>query len=43
LPTDITDAEARELISDVQAVLDIAMEAWCHEAVRDRLRDLQHR
>jgi AbiV family abortive infection protein len=41
LPTDITDAEARELISDVQAVLDIAMEAWCHEAVRDRLRDLQ--
>lgn len=41
LPADITAAEPHELISDVQAVLGVAMEAWCHEAVRGRLRDLQ--
>ncbi|HEV2373717.1 MAG TPA: AbiV family abortive infection protein [Streptosporangiaceae bacterium] len=41
LPADITTEEAHELISDVQAVLDVAMKAWCHKAVRDRLRDLQ--
>jgi len=41
LPGEITAAEAHELMSDVQAVLDVAVEAWCHDAVRDRLQELQ--
>jgi AbiV family abortive infection protein len=43
LPADITASEADELISDVQAVLEVAVAAWCHEEIRDRLRDLQQR
>jgi len=39
LPTEITDAEARQLISDVQCVLDIARQGWCHSAVLERIRE----
>jgi|SRR5215467_5902273 len=41
LPADIPAPEAHELISDVEAVLDVAVEAWCHKAVRERLRNVQ--
>lgn len=41
LPAEITDAEARQLISDVQGVLDVAKQGWCHDAVLDRIREAQ--
>jgi AbiV family abortive infection protein len=41
LPTAITAAEAQELIDDVQTVLDVAVQGWCHDAVLDRLREAQ--
>jgi hypothetical protein len=39
LPAEITDAEAHQLISDVQGVLDVAKQGWCHDAVLDRIRE----
>lgn len=40
MPSDITVAEAAELASDVQTVLDIAVQAWCHDGMRERLREV---
>lgn len=39
LPTEITAAEARQLISDVQGVLDVAKQGWCNDAVLERIRE----
>jgi AbiV family abortive infection protein len=39
LPAEITDDEARELVSDVQGVLDVAKQGWCHDAVLERIRE----
>ena len=41
LPENLTTAEARELIADVQAVLDVAARAWCHDQVRHELDEVQ--
>ena len=41
LPGNITAAQARELTADVQAVLDVAARAWCHDQVRERLGEVQ--
>ena len=40
MPSDITTAETAELAPDVQAVLDIAVRAWCHDGMRERLREV---
>jgi AbiV family abortive infection protein len=40
VPSDITSAEAAELASDVQAVLDIATSVWGHDGMRERLHEL---
>lgn len=40
-PSDVTVAEAAELASDVQAVLDIGVRAWCHDGMRERLREVR--
>lgn len=40
VPSDITGAEAAELASDVQAVLDIATSVWGHDGMRERLREI---
>jgi hypothetical protein len=41
LHENITAAEAHELTTDVQAVLDVATRAWCHDQVRERLGEVQ--
>jgi AbiV family abortive infection protein len=38
LPSEVTAAEAEALASDVQAVLDVSTQVWCHDGVRERLR-----
>lgn len=40
LPSDVTAAEAEELASDVQAVLDVSVQVWCHDGARERLREV---
>jgi len=39
LPAEITEAEARQLTRDVQSVLDVTEQAWCHDAVLERIRE----
>jgi AbiV family abortive infection protein len=41
VPSDVTSAEAAELASDVQAVLDIATSVWGHDGMRERLHELR--
>ena len=40
LPSEVTAAEAEELVSDVQAVLDVSVQVWCHDGARGRLREV---
>lgn len=41
LPSDITTLEARALADDVQAVLEVAVQAWCHDQLRERAEILR--
>jgi AbiV family abortive infection protein len=41
LPSDITLAEASALADDVQAVLEVAIQAWCHDQLRERAEVLR--
>lgn len=40
VPSEVTVAEAAQLASDVQAVLDLAEQVWCRDDMRERLREV---